>query len=107
MAYSTVKVRSTGWAYPTFESYVAETNSLKDLVGKSDDEELDLDDARMIGKKISKMTGDDRKKFVGIVNFMGASCRIYNEIWANYKPVDPDKKKANAKKKFRGEEPEA
>ena len=33
--------------HPTFESYVTETNSLKDLVGKSDDEELDLDDAQI------------------------------------------------------------
>lgn len=89
--------------HPTFESYVYEANSLKDLVGKSDEEELDLDDARSIGKKISKMKGEDRKKYVGIVNFMGASCRIYNEIWANYKTVDPDKKKANRGKEFRGD----
>jgi hypothetical protein len=93
--------------YPTFESFVSETNSLKNLVGKADDEELDLDDARRIGKKISKMKGEDRKKYIGIVNFMGASCRIYNEIWANYKPVDPERKKANAGKEFRGEEPES
>ena len=92
--------------YLTFESFVTETNSLKDLVGKADDEELDLDDARKIGKKISKMKGEDRKKYIGIVNFMGASCRIYNEIWANYKPVDPTKKKANVGKEFRGEEPD-
>ena len=90
-------------AISTFESFVTEGNSLKDLVNKSDDDELDLDDARLIGKKISKMKGEDRKKYVGIVNFMGASCRIYNEIWANYKPVDPDKKKANKGKEFRGE----
>lgn len=80
-------------------------NSLKDLVGKSDDEELDVDDAAVIGKKISKMKGQDRKKYIGIVNFMGASCRIYNEIWANYKPVDPKKKKANKGKLFQGEAP--
>lgn len=85
------------------EGIVTEENSLKTLVGKSDDEELDLDDARTIGKKISKMHGDDRKKFIGIVNFMGASCRIYNEIWANYKPVDPSKKKSNKGKEFRGD----
>lgn len=85
------------------EAVVTEANSLKNLVGKSDDEELDLDDARTIGKKISKMKGDDRKKFIGIVNFMGASCRIYNEIWANYKPVDPSKKKSNKGKEFRGD----
>ena len=64
---------------------------------------MDLDDARSIGKKISRMKGEDRKKFVGIVNFMGASCRLYNEIWANYKPVDPTKKKSNRGKEFQGE----
>jgi len=94
--------------HTTFESFLNEAsgkgkNSLKDLVGKDDEEELDLDDARKIGKKISKMTGDDRKKYVGIVNFMGASCRLYNEIWANYKPVDPEKKQANRGKEFRGD----
>lgn len=95
----------------TFESFVAinekSRNSLKELVGKDDEEELDLDDARRIGKKVSKMTGDDRKKFVGIINFMGASCRIYNEIWANYKPVDPERKDSNKGKAFRGEKPQA
>jgi len=95
----------------TFESFIAinekTKNSLKELVGKDDEEELDLDDARRIGKKVSKMTGDDRKKFVGIINFMGASCRIYNEIWANYKPVDPERKDSNKGKAFRGEKPQA
>ena len=96
-----------GYAEPTFESYtyriIAEGNSIKDLVGKDEGAELDLDDARAIGRKISKMKGDDRKKYVGIVNFMGASCRIYNEIWANYKPVDPTTKKSNRGKEFQGD----
>jgi len=95
------------YAEPTFESYtyriIAEGNSIKDLVGKDEGDELDLDDARAIGRKISKMKGDDRKKYVGIVNFMGASCRIYNEIWANYKPVDPSTKKSNRGKEFQGD----
>ncbi len=95
----------------TFESFIAinekSRNSLKELVGKDDEEELDLDDARRIGKKVSRMTGDDRKKFVGIINFMGASCRIYNEIWANYKPVDPERKDSNKGKAFRGEKAQA
>jgi hypothetical protein len=95
----------------TFESFIAinekSRNSLKELVGKEDDDELDLDDARRIGKKVSRMVGDDRKKFVGIINFMGASCRIYNEIWANYKPVDPERKDSNKGKAFRGEKPQA
>jgi hypothetical protein len=94
--------RNDGYVAESFSSYVQE-NSLKDLVGKTDDEELDLDDARAIGKKITKMKGEDRKKYIGIVNFMGASCRIYNEIWANYKPVDPTKKKSNTGKEFKGE----
>ena len=96
-----------GYAEPTFESYtyriIAEGNSIKDLVGKDEGDELDLDDARSIGRKISKMKGDDRKKYVGIVNFMGASCRIYNEIWANYKPVDPTTKKSNRGKEVQGD----
>ena len=87
----------------SFQSFVIQENSIKDWVGKTDDEQLDLDDARSIGKKISKMKGEDRKKYVGIVNFMGASCRIYNEIWANYKPVDPSTKKSNRGKEFQGE----
>jgi len=87
----------------SFQSFVIQENSIKDLVGKTDDEQLDLDDARSIGKKISKMKGEDRKKYVCIVNFMGASCRIYNEIWANYKPVDPSTKKSNRGKEFQGE----
>ena len=95
----------------TFESFIQlnekKRNSLKELVGKDDEEELDLDDARRIGRKVSKMTGDDRKKFVGIINFMGASCRIYNEIWANYKTVDPERKDSNKGKAFRGEKPQA
>ena len=109
MTNSKIKVSSkTTKVYPTFESFVgnrivSEENSIKDLVGKAADEELDLDDARTIGKKISKMKGDDRKKYVGIVNFMGASCRIYNEIWANYKTVDSQKKHSNKGKEFRGD----
>jgi hypothetical protein len=99
----TQETEYTGHAFESFKTFVVSENSLKDLVGKSDDEELDLDDARSIGKRISRMKGADRKKYVGIVNFMGASCRIYNEIWANYKPVDPNKKKSNKGKEFQGQ----
>lgn len=87
------------------ERFAIMENSLKDLVGKGDDDDLDTEDAKVIGRKISKMKGQDRKKYVGIVNFMGASCRIYNEIWANYKPVNPKKKKSNQGKLFQGETP--
>ena len=58
---------------------------LKKLVGKDDDEELTTDDAKRLGIKIAKMDGEDKKKYVGIINFLGASCGIYNENWKNYK----------------------
>ena len=58
---------------------------LKKLVGKEDDEELTVNDAKKLGVKIANMDGEDKKKYVGIINFLGASCNIYNEIWKNYK----------------------
>jgi hypothetical protein len=57
---------------------------LKKLVGKDEDEELTVNDAKKIGVKVANMDGEDKKKFVGIINFLGASCGIYNEIWKNY-----------------------
>lgn len=58
---------------------------LKKLVGKDEDEELTVNDAKKIGIKIANMEGEDKKKYVGIANFLGASCNIYNELWKNYK----------------------
>ncbi len=66
---------------------------LKKLVGKDDDEELTVNDAKKLGIKIANMEGEDKKKYVGIVNFLGASCNIYNEIWKNYKRVRDRKEK--------------
>ena len=57
---------------------------LKKLVGKDDDEELTTNDAKRLGVKIANMDGEKKKKYVGIINFLGASCDIYNEIWKNY-----------------------
>jgi len=75
-------------------------NGLKALVGKDDNEDLTRSDAKTIGRKISKMHGKDRQKYIGIVNFMGASCKIFNAIWANYKPVDKTRKTVNDGKPF-------
>jgi hypothetical protein len=58
--------------------------ALKKLVGKDPDEELTTNDAKKLGKKIAKMDGTDKRKYVGIINFLGASCDIYNELWKNY-----------------------
>jgi hypothetical protein len=58
--------------------------ALKKLVGKDPDEELTTNDAKKLGKKIAKMDGKNKRKYVGIINFLGASCDIYNELWKNY-----------------------
>lgn len=57
---------------------------LKKLVGKEEDEELTPKDAKKIGIKVAHMDGKDKKKYVGIMNFLGASCNIYNTLWSNY-----------------------
>lgn len=72
---------------PRFDSYALyeKKGDLKKLVGKDDDEELTVNDAKRLGVKIANMDGEEKKKYVGIINFLGASCNIYNEIWKNYK----------------------
>jgi hypothetical protein len=57
---------------------------LKKLVGKDEDEELTTNDAKKLGSKIARMEGEKKRKYVGIINFLGASCNIYNAIWKNY-----------------------
>lgn len=60
-------------------------SGLKALVNKTDDEELTVNDAKRIGVKVANMEGLDKKKYVGIFNFLGSSCEIYNTLWKNYK----------------------
>ena len=57
---------------------------LKRLVGKDEDDELTTKDAKKIGIKVANMDGQEKKKYVGIMNFLGASCNIYNTLWGNY-----------------------
>jgi hypothetical protein len=73
-------------------SLLEKKGDLKKLVGKDDDEELTVNDAKKLGVKIARMEGEEKKKYVGIINFLGASCNIYNEIWKNYTRTR-DKKK--------------
>lgn len=78
--------------------YLAEKKGdLKKLVGKDEDEELTTKDAKKIGIKVANMDGLEKKKYVGIMNFLGASCNIYNTLWGNYtKTRDAkDKKEKN------------
>ena len=78
----------------SFEQYalLEKKGDLKKLVGKDEDEELTVNDAKKIGVKVANMEGEDKKKFVGIINFLGASCNIYNELWKNYKRARDRKK---------------
>jgi hypothetical protein len=81
-------------AITSFEKYalLEKKGDLKKLVGKDEDEELTVNDAKKIGVKVANMEGEDKKKFVGIINFLGASCNIYNELWKNYKRTRDRKK---------------
>ena len=74
-------------AITSFEKYslLEKKGDLKKLVGKEKDEELTVKDAKRIGVKVANMEGEEKKKYVGIINFLGASCNIYNELWKNYK----------------------
>jgi hypothetical protein len=82
-------------AITSFTKYalLEKKGDLKKLVGKDEDEELTLNDAKKIGSKVANMDGEDKKKYVGIINFLGASCNIYNELWKNYKRTRDSKEK--------------
>lgn len=77
--------------------YLAEKKGdLKKLIGKESEEELTDTDAKKIGIKVANMEGNEKKKYVGIINFLGASCGIYNILWKNYtktRDAKEDKKK--------------
>lgn len=71
----------------TFEDFslLEKKGDLKKLVGLKPDEELDPEkDGKKLGKKIARMSGEKKRKYVGIINFLGASCGLYDEIWKNY-----------------------
>jgi hypothetical protein len=80
------------FAFDSFEKFSIneKKTGIKKLVGKDEDEELTIKDARKIGMKVANMEGEDKRKYVGIINFLGASCKIYNELWRNYKKYRDD-----------------
>lgn len=61
-----------------------EKGRLKKLVGKNEDEYLTSSDTLKLGKMIADMEGSPRRDHVGIINFLGASCRIHHEIKNSY-----------------------
>ena len=61
-----------------------EKGRLKRLVGKSPDAYLTPGDTLKLGRIIAGMSGLARRDHVGIINFLGASCRIHHEIKNSY-----------------------
>lgn len=88
-------------AITKFEDYylAEKKGDLKKLVGKDEDEELTTNDAKKIGIKVANMEGSDKKKYVGIINFLGASCDIYNTLWKNYTKTRDAKEEREKKNK--------
>jgi hypothetical protein len=77
-------------------SVLEKKGDLKKLVGKKPKEELTTSDAKRIGAKVANMEGLEKKKYVGIINFLGASCDIYSALWSNYTRVrDKKERKEN------------
>jgi hypothetical protein len=54
--------------------------ALKILVGKVADQKLSPSECEKIGKIIASMEGLPRRNYVGMINFLGAACRIHHEI---------------------------
>jgi len=61
-----------------------EKGRLKRLVGKAPDAYLTSGDTLKLGRIIAGMSGTPRRDHVGIINFLGASCRIHHEIKNSY-----------------------
>lgn len=58
--------------------------ALKILVNKSPDQDLSPSECDKIGKIIASMEGEPKKYYVGMMNFLGAACRIHHEIKTSY-----------------------
>lgn len=88
-------------AFESFDDFslFEKKGDLKKLVGKKKDEELTTNDAKKIGVKVANMEGLEKKKYVGIINFLGASCDIYNSLWSNYERTRDNKDRKEKKKK--------
>jgi hypothetical protein len=73
-------------AINSFEKFsiLEKKGDLKKLAGLKKEEDLEVKHAKKIGKKVANMEGQDKKKYVGIINFLGASCDIYNALWKSY-----------------------
>lgn len=78
-------------------SILEKKGDLKKLAGLDKDEDLEVKHAKKIGKKVANMEGEEKKKYVGIINFLGASCDIYNALWKSYTTARDNKEKREKK----------
>ena len=89
-------------AFESFDDFslFEKKGDLKKLVGLKKGEEMTTKDAAKVGKKVANMDGLEKKKYVGIINFLGASCDIYDSMWSNYERTrDSKDRKENKKEK--------
>ena len=79
------ELAAAGWSSAVFEEGgLPGRGALKILVGKGPEQELSPSECAKIGKIIASMKGEPRKYYVGMVNFLGAACRIHHEIKTSY-----------------------
>ena len=80
------------WEFP--KGHIEKGENEIETVKREIAEETGLKDIKIIDgfkerikyffKNNYNLEGEEKKKYVGIINFLGASCGIYNEIWKNY-----------------------
>jgi len=75
--------------------------SLKELVDKTPNEELTPQDAINIGKHIANMEGYDKKKYIGMVNYLGTTCMVFDAIKTSYLSTKKTVIKKKTKKRFK------
>jgi len=78
------KLASLNFSPGVMQQINEDRGRLKRLVGKEPDAYLDSADTLKIGTMIANMDGTNRRDYMGIINFLGASCRIHHELKESY-----------------------
>lgn len=78
------KLSSLNFSSNTIDIINEDRGRLKRLVGKNPEAYLDSGDTMKIGIMIANMDGTNRRDYMGIINFLGASCRIHHELKEAY-----------------------
>ncbi len=78
------KLSSLNFSSSAIDTLNEDRGRLKRLVGKDPEAYLDSGDTMKIGVMIANMDGTNRRDYMGIINFLGASCRIHHELKEAY-----------------------